>query len=121
VDVFLPNRKEAFQITGENNLEAAIRSLAAVGPLVVVKDGANGAYASQEDQILHVPAIPVTPVDTTGAGDCFSAGFTAAYLSGRSIVECLQWANIVGGLSTLKWGGTGQKVTCEEVEAWLDR
>src|SRR5512147_360374 len=35
VDVFLPNRKEAYQITGENDLESAIRSLAAVGPLVV--------------------------------------------------------------------------------------
>lgn len=121
VDVFLPNLKEAIQISGENNLEDAIRSLAAFTSLVVIKDGANGAYACQGSQIQHVPAIPVTPVDTTGAGDCFSAGFTAAYLSGRSIRECLQWANIVGGLSTLKWGGTGQKVTCEQVETWLTR
>ena len=121
VDVFLPNASEARQLSGEQDLEQALRRLAGLGPRVAIKDGPRGAYAWDQDGVLHEPAIPVTPVDTTGAGDCFSAGFAKAWLGGRSLRECLRWGNIMGGLSTLQWGGTGQVVTCQEVEEWLKR
>ena len=39
---------------------------------------------------------------------------------GRSVAECLRWANIVGGLSTLGLGGTGRCVTAEEVTRCID-
>jgi sugar/nucleoside kinase (ribokinase family) len=120
VDVFLPNAHEARQLTGEVDLEQAARQLATLGPLVVVKNGAVGAIACQADRVWHAQALPVTPVDTTGAGDCFSAGFVKARLMGRPVEECLRWANIVGGLSTLGLGGTGRTVTVEEVARRLD-
>jgi sugar/nucleoside kinase (ribokinase family) len=115
VDVFLPNAREARQLTGQTDLEQATRQLAALGPLVVVKNGAGGALACQGGQLWHAPALPLTPVDTTGAGDCFSAGFIKARLMGQPVDECLRWANAVGGLSTLGLGGTGQVVTAEAV------
>jgi len=115
VDVFLPNAREARQLTGQTDLEQAARQLAALGPLVVVKNGAAGAVACQGDRLWRARALPVTPVDTTGAGDCFSAGFVRAWLMGQPVGECLRWANIVGGLSTLGLGGTGRRVTAEEV------
>lgn len=120
VDVFLPNAREARQLTGEEDLEQALRRLARLGPRVAIKDGARGCYALEGEKVLHSPAIPVTPVDTTGAGDCYSAGFARAWLTGCPIEECLRWGNIVGGLSTLQWGGTGKVVTCKEVEEWLN-
>ena len=116
----LPNALEARHLTGQDDLEQAARQLAALGPLVVVKDGAAGALACQADQLWYAPALPITPVDTTGAGDCFSAGFVKARLMGRSVAECLRWANIVGGLSTLGLGGTSQRVTAEEVVRRFD-
>jgi sugar/nucleoside kinase (ribokinase family) len=61
----------------------------------------------------------VVLVDTTGAGDCFNAGFIKAWLDQRPLEECLKWGNIVGGLSTLALGGTGQVTTVKEVEEWL--
>lgn len=43
---------------------------------VVLTDGVNGAYASQAPgEILHIPALPVTAVDTTGCGDAFHGGY----------------------------------------------
>jgi len=119
VDVFMPNASEARRITGQADLEQAMGTLAELCSLVVVKDGARGAYACVGDHVIHVPAIPVTPVDTTGAGDCFNAGFLAAWLDGLPLEECLRWGNVVGGLSTLSPGGTGRAVTRQEVEAWL--
>ena len=120
VDVFLPNALEARHLTGQDDLEQAARELAALGPLVVVKDGSAGALACRADQVWYAPALSITPVDTTGAGDCFSAGFVKARLMGRSVAECLRWANIVGGLSTLGLGGTSQRVTAEEVVRRFD-
>lgn len=119
VDIFLPNAAEARRITGRADLTDAIRVLADLCRLVVVKDGPNGAYACSDGQIVHAPAIAVVPLDTTGAGDCFNAGFLTAWLTGRSLIDCLRWGNVVGGLSTTARGGTGRAVNADEVERWL--
>jgi sugar/nucleoside kinase (ribokinase family) len=119
VDVLLPNAREARNLTGEDDLTKAIMTLGELCPLVVVKDGGHGAYACQGNEILHAEAIAITPIETTGAGDCFNAGFLKAWLDSLPVRECLRWGNIVGGLSTLAPGGTGKPVTVEEVRKWL--
>jgi len=119
VDVLLPNAREARSLTGEDDLMKAIKTLGELCPLVVVKDGSRGAYACQGNEILHAEAIAITPIETTGAGDCFNAGFLKAWLDSLTVLECLRWGNIVGGLSTLAPGGTGKSVTVEEVKKWL--
>lgn len=121
VDIFMPNAAEARRITGRADLVEAIRALADMCRMVVVKDGANGAYACADGQIVHAPGIPVTPLDTTGAGDCFNAAFLTAWLAGRSLIDCLRWGNVVGGLSTTARGGTGRAVSADEVERWLPK
>ena len=75
VDAFLPNAAEARRMTGKADLDEAMAALVGLCPLVIVKDGANGSYARTGGQTFHAPGISVAPVDTTGAGDCFSAGF----------------------------------------------
>jgi sugar/nucleoside kinase (ribokinase family) len=121
LDLVMPNASEARSMTGEEDLTAAIRALANLCPLVVVKDGAGGAYGCERGgEIVHAPALRIAPLDTTGAGDCFNAGFLRAWLDGRSLVECLRWGNAVGGLSTLALGGTGAVVTPEDVRRVLE-
>jgi sugar/nucleoside kinase (ribokinase family) len=119
VDVLMPNASEAHRLTGEADILRALHVLASLTPCVVVKDGAGGAYACEAGEIAYVPALPVLPLDTTGAGDTFDAGFVAARLDGRPLAECLRWGNIVGGLSTLGPGGTGRVVTRQDVMAHM--
>jgi sugar/nucleoside kinase (ribokinase family) len=119
LDAFLPNAAEALHLTGETDLTRAIRCLGELCPLVVVKAGAAGAYAYHHGQLLHVPALKLKPLDTTGAGDSFNAGFLRAWLDGQPLESCLRWGNIVGGLSTQGYGATGRKVTVEEVRKYL--
>jgi sugar/nucleoside kinase (ribokinase family) len=119
-DLFLPNADEARRMTGIQELDRAIRRLAEVCPLVVVKDGPNGAFACSRGEILHMAALSLQPVDTTGAGDCFDAGFVKAWLEGRPLADCLRWGNIVGGLSTLALGGTGRFISSADVEQRLN-
>ncbi len=119
VDIFMPNADEARLLTGENELPDAIRKLGELCRLVVVKDGPRGAYGLQDGNLVHAEALPVKVLDTTGAGDCFNAGFIKAWLAGARLEECLKWGNIVGGLSTQAAGGTGRKISLKDVEQYL--
>ena len=118
-DVFLPNAQEARRLTGDMDLELAIRRLGDLCPLVVIKDGSNGSLAFSNNVLLNVPAIPIKSIDTTGAGDNFSAGFLRAWLDEQPVDTCLKWGNITGGLSTLDLGGTTRKITSNEVKEKL--
>jgi len=119
-DIFLPNAQEARRITGEHNLEVAIRQLGELCPVIVIKDGANGSYSCKNNELIHVPAISVNPIDTTGAGENFNAGFLRAWIDGFPLEICQKWGNIVGGLSTTALGGTTRKITCDHVREYLN-
>jgi sugar/nucleoside kinase (ribokinase family) len=122
VDVFMPNANEARCLTGKPTTLEALHVLGEHCPLVVVKDGAQGAYALRRGEpVAHAPALPVQVVDTTGAGDCFAAGFLRAWLDERPLEECLRWGNICGGLSTTARGGATAAPTLAQVQQHLQR
>ncbi|MBN2677719.1 MAG: carbohydrate kinase family protein [Anaerolineaceae bacterium] len=120
VDIFIPNASEARRLTGCTEMADCLSILGDFTKLVVVKDGKNGSYAIHDGTIHHVEAITIRKcVDTTGAGDCFDAGFIKAYLDELDIDACLMWGNVVGGLSTQGFGGTDYKISLEEVQKYL--
>jgi sugar/nucleoside kinase (ribokinase family) len=125
LDVFLPSRSELCYITQEENLELAAHqqiSQMQNGKLII-KDGSNGAFAKVPGQskLLHTPALPVNPVDTTGAGDAFDAGFLYAFINNFPLKTCLQYGAICGGLGTTASGGVTALPTLTEVEKWLTK
>ncbi len=106
VDIFMPNAAEARRITGESDLNTAMTRLAQITSAVVVKNGAEGAMANFGTMGFRSKAFEVTPLDTTGAGDSFNAGFLAAYLQNMPIKTCLRWGNYCGAQSTLGYGAS---------------
>ena len=106
VDVFLPNEREACKAAGTDDLEAAIRNLSRIVPLVVVKLGRNGALAQRGTERFVSPPRTVKTVDTIGAGDSFDAGFLHEFVRGADLEGCLASGNLVGALSTTRPGGT---------------
>jgi sugar/nucleoside kinase (ribokinase family) len=107
VDIFSPNQTEALQLTGARGVEDALAILSQFTPIVVIKTGSEGAIAQSGNDIIQVPSLAVQVVDTTGAGDCFNAGFLYAYLVKKaSMKKCLQAANYCGGISTMAVGGS---------------
>jgi sugar/nucleoside kinase (ribokinase family) len=106
VDVLLPNAREATRITGTHDPELAIRQLAEMVPLVVVKLGHEGALAQRGKERFTSPSRQVTAVDAVGAGDSFDAGFLHEYLRGSNLQTCLASGNRAGALSVTQPGGT---------------
>jgi ribokinase len=78
--LLLPNADEARLLTGCADVRAAAGALAARHRIVAVSLGADGALWASGDVLVHRPAHPSTVVDTTGAGDAFTAGLLAAWL-----------------------------------------
>jgi len=119
IDWFLPNAGEAMQLTGAANPEEALRILAHLSHRVVVKQGAQGALACVGEELRCAEAIPVEAVvDTTGAGDCFNAGFLRSYLRGDDLLTCLRYGNICGGLSITSHAACATPTACQAEELY---
>ncbi|MFC5243234.1 carbohydrate kinase family protein [Streptomyces atrovirens] len=83
VDVLLPSRDEACLLAGASEAADAAARLSRHVPLVVAKQGAEGALLARSGKVYaRVPAVPAVPWDTTGAGDAFTGAFLAALLAG---------------------------------------
>jgi sugar/nucleoside kinase (ribokinase family) len=117
-DVLMPNAQEAQRLSGKDEPQAAALELAGEGPLVVVKLGADGALAARQDRdgdlVVGAEATPVEPVDATGAGDSFDAGFITARLAGEGLGASLGLGCACGALSTRAAGGTAGQPTLDE-------
>lgn len=120
MDIFLPNEVELTYVTGEEDLARAQEAISERVRLAVVKRGAQGSSAISGTECVSVPAIPVAAVETTGAGDCFNAGFLFGWLQGWPTEKALLCGNICGGLSTTASGWEATP-TREGLEDWLGR
>lgn len=120
VDLFMPNEREAALMTQATDPEAMLRAFAQAGLRgVALKLGARGSMLRWEERLYACPPRPVQPLDTTGAGDCFDAGFIHAWLKGETPLRCLQYGNVCGALSTLRLGGLQGFPASEQLQAML--
>ncbi|HID91280.1 TPA: carbohydrate kinase family protein, partial [Candidatus Bathyarchaeota archaeon] len=86
----------------------------------IVKLGAKGCYIRTMggEEILK-PGFDVVPVDTTGAGDGWAAGFEEALIEGLSLDDCATIANAIGALVVTKMGAITALPTREELRSFL--
>ncbi len=120
-DILFVNRDEASSLTRKRRRESALKVLAELVSLAVIKLGSQGAIAIQGNQIKSAPAFKVEVKDTTGAGDSFASGFVSSYLSGRSLAENLRRANACGALSAQQVGGIAGQPTLRLLNSFLKR
>jgi sugar/nucleoside kinase (ribokinase family) len=120
VDVLLVNETEALALSGGSQIETAVATLAAQGPMPVIKRGADGALAYSKGRIVRTYALPVTVADAIGAGDSFNAGFLYGRLNEWPIERCLALGVACGSLSTRAVGGTTAQPTLAEAVAAME-
>jgi sugar/nucleoside kinase (ribokinase family) len=91
IDILFANEHELAALTGLEDFDAGVASLAGKVPVLAVTRGAQGAIAVAGAERAQVKAEPIDKVvDTTGAGDLFAAGFLFGHVRGRPLGECLK-------------------------------
>ncbi len=116
-DVLMPNESEAVNITRTATPAQALERLAQRVRQVAIKLGPAGAIGARGAERASAPAVPVTVVDTTGAGDSFNAGFIYGHLHNWPLTRALRLACACGSLSTRASGGTTAQPTLAEAMA----
>ncbi|HAI53033.1 MAG TPA: sugar kinase, partial [Firmicutes bacterium] len=95
--VLFPNLDEGRVLTGAREPEAVARELLRFYPRVVLTLGAQGCLWAAEEGLGFVPAPAVEPVDTTGAGDAFAAGFLHAFCRGEGLAASARMGSATAG------------------------
>lgn len=123
-DIIFVNKEEAQKMlyTSEENIQSLMRKLLSElhCSQVVLTDGTNGAYTHDEDEIYHIESLPFTPVEVTGAGDAFAAGFMAAVIQNKDIQECLKYGAINATRTIQKIGSTQGQCFKDEMKQILE-
>ncbi len=106
--VLTPNRREAAELTGEDDPDSAARALAAqTGAPVVVTLGGQGALVADRSGSALVPAPAVRAVDTTGAGDTFNGVLAARLARGEELHAAVAAAVAAAAQSVTRAGARG--------------
>ncbi|MFI5378142.1 MAG: ribokinase, partial [Tepidisphaerales bacterium] len=106
VDILSPNQSEAQALAGRKGDDRALgRMLLERGPgMVVLKRGAEGALIFEGGQVRSVRPFKVEAVDTTAAGDAFTAGVAVGLGEGMKIGDAVRFANAAGALCCTRLG-----------------
>ncbi|MBQ9699032.1 MAG: carbohydrate kinase family protein [Lachnospiraceae bacterium] len=94
IDYILPNEDEIALLTGEKDVYVNANLLVDAGvSCAVIKRGSKGCLIKTKSEMYEITAYPIKePVDSTGAGDCFAAGFIWALSEHMSLEECGRFA-----------------------------
>ncbi|MBU0999432.1 carbohydrate kinase family protein [Patescibacteria group bacterium] len=129
-EIFFSNVEEAKKILGKENINndknqtvlELSKGIKSLGPkIVVLSDGPEGAYLYLNDELWHIPVYPdiAPPLDRTGAGDAFSATFTAALALGKTPLEALAWGPINSMSVVQEIGAQKGLLSREKLEEYL--
>lgn len=117
VDLLVMNSVEAEQLT--TSLETPLDQLPV--PHILITRGKHGATWRAQDtgEELVVPAFPVTPIDTTGAGDCYAGYLAAGLAENLSREEAMSLAAAASALQVTREGTADAIPTRDEVNTFL--
>jgi ribokinase len=125
VDIVTPNEVEAGILTGiavtdiDSAREAAKSFFAKGVKRVVITLGEKGVYCNDGQREALIPVLPVSVVDTTGAGDAFSGAFATALAEGKGFFEAAVFGNVAAGLAVSRFGTAVAMAQRAEIDAAL--
>jgi len=124
-DVLSPNETEAKALLGipvtqeVEPTDAADRLIGQGARSVVLKLGAEGALVAGPDCQERVPAFRIDPVDTTGAGDAFTAALAVNLARGQGLVQATRVGCAAGALAASVFGAAPSMPTGEALEEFM--
>lgn len=122
VDYVLMNQKELFTLTDQESISEAIADLALEGiQRVIIKVGEMGSIVVTPELNELVEALEIDGVlDSTGAGDYYTAAFAHGIMQGYDLQHAARLGNVAGALNTTAVGAQTVVVTAEMLEHYAD-
>ncbi len=114
IDVAFANRTEASILFGTSETSECVRRLGDLVPVAALKIGKEGSIVIDHGDATAVPGRPITPIDTTGAGDMYAAGFLVALERGSGSHEA---AKLAGYLAEEIIQETGAQFSVDHIRA----
>ncbi len=116
IDVFFPNEQELMLLSGQMNLDDALKVMFDAGvKAVAVKRGSKGCLISYEKNTFSLPAFNIQVKDTTGAGDSFNAGVLLARMVGLSWEASGVLGNALGAIASATHGTGASSINSDAV------
>ena len=121
LNYFMPSEREVKMLLGYIEPAKAAKAFLKLGAgAVIIKQGEKGSYfLNREGLEIQVPAYRTKVVDTTGAGDCFCAGFIKGLSLGWDIKKSLQLGNAAGACAVEALGATAGIHSLKQVSKFL--
>lgn len=116
--VLLPGTEELLLISGEPDVESAVQKLFEnpILDVIALKQGSRGSTIYTRENRFQIGVFPVEPIDPTGAGDCFDAGFVCGLLEGLPLETCARMASAAASLNTAAFGPMSGDISRERLE-----
>jgi ribokinase len=126
IEIISPNEVETAQITGispvndEECLKACMKLKTIVNAkYVVLKLSDRGCFLYDGQFCDYVPSHHVAVVDSTAAGDAFTAALAVEYLRSRDLLRACKYANTVGAMTVMKYGASPSLPHAKDVEKFI--
>ncbi len=127
VEILVPNETETESLTGVKHqtpefAEAAADVFLKMGvKKTIITLGEGGSVLATGDEVRHIPAFKVTPIDTTAAGDAFVGALAAGFSYIPDMSMLVRFASAAGALTVMKRGAQASLPTRQELEDFLRR
>ncbi len=129
VDIVIANEPEASALTGlpvtdQTSAHAAaqkLRDLGVTTAIITLGEAGSVVATDNTNAIVHIPAFPVNPVDTTAAGDTYCGCLVVALAEGHSLADAVRFASAAGALCVQRMGAQPSIPWRAEIDAFLEK
>ncbi len=128
IDVIIPNEGELFRLRellgfkdiegeGKEKIITACRDVVKFGAKTVITTlGSKGCLLFDKNQVIEVPALKVTAIDTVGAGDCFNGVVASKLSQGEPLLSAVQYAIVAAAIKVTRKGAQAGMPYKQEIE-----
>lgn len=120
--VFMPGKSELRMLSGEEDIEEAVKTLFNTKPgleIIALKNGKKGCIIYTRDERIEFGVYAVPVEDATGAGDSFDGAFLCALVEGQDLLSAAKFATAAASLNTAAFGPMEGKINRENVEKMI--
>lgn len=120
--ILLPGVSELLLITKKGTVSEAVKECFQNPKLemIALKNGARGCTVYTREKVYHMGTYKITPVDATGAGDCFDAAFLCGVLEGKNVEEIMKMASAAGALNAAAFGPMEGNISMETIKKMIE-